>query len=760
MYELIPSELKRLRNWVCWRAVPDQKSHSGIRKEPVNPANGRFAKSNDPSTWSDFDTAVQASSGYAGIGFMFSGSGYFGIDIDDRKEELQAFMRGATDNIFGEFHDALKTYAETSYSGNGTHFICKGRLPDKDFKNPETKVEMYGGARFFIMTGNICSEYAEISECTKSVEPLYEKYRTKPKSVGEDVREPSGRTYPCSISESDIIEKACKSNNGDKFRRLYEGDMNGYDSASEADMSFCNMLAFWCGGDIQKMDSIFRSSGLMREKWDRKQSGSTYGRLTLEKAVKSCSAFYDPNKSRPKITVGADVSHSENAGNMPEKMYRFDDSGNAERLADNFGEVLKWSYVEKKWLYYKDGKWHYDDIGYHRHIADAVTAQLEQEFPLYQGDDDMEKAFHKHLKKSRSYAGKTNMMKEYEHFSPILPKMLDRHKMLLNCKNGIIDLRTGELRPHDKKAYLTKQIPVNYNADAPEPELWLKFLNDIFQNDNFMIHYIQKCCGYSISGSTEEQCLFFLLGSGGNGKSVFLEIIRYILGDYATNIQPQTIMMSNKSGNGPSGDIARLKGARLVTSVEPNEGACLDEGLVKQLTGDDVVTARKMFAEEFEFKPEFKLWMATNHKPKVRGTDNGIWRRIHLIPFNVQIPAEKRDKHLKYKLVKEAEGILKWMTDGFKMWREEGLSMPKQVLDATEEYRCEMDTLGAFLDACCVEGEGEVKASQLYAVYSKWADDNNEYKLSNTKFGREMVKRFQKVKTMNGIFYKGVSLLP
>ena len=253
--------------------------------------------------------------------------------------------------------------------------------------------------------------------------------------------------------------------------------------------------------------------------------------------------------------------------------------------------------------------------------------------------------------------------------------------------------------------------------------------------------------------------MFFLHGTGGNGKSVFLEIIRFILGDYATNIQPQSIMLSPKSGNGPSGDIARLKGARLVTSVEPNEGAWLDEGLVKQLTGDDVVTARKMFSEEFEFKPEFKLWIATNHKPRIKGTDNGIWRRIHLIPFSVQIPADKVDKHLKYKLVKEAESILKWMIDGFTLWKNEGLGMPKAVLDATEEYRHEMDTLTAFLETCCTVGQGEVKASTLYTVYAKWADDNNEYRLPNTKFGKEMGKHFQKVRTTKGIFYKGVSLL-
>ena len=352
------------------------------------------------------------------------------------------------------------------------------------------------------------------------------------------------------------------------------------------------------------------------------------------------------------------------------------------------------------------------------------------------------------------------MIREAEHYAPILPQMLDKDKTIIGAKNGIIDLRTGNLLPHDREAFLTKQCPVNYNPEAPEPVLWLQFLSDIFGGDRYMIDYIQKCVGYSLTGSTSEQCAFFLFGTGRNGKSTFLEIVRGILGDYATNIQPQTIMVNPKSGNAPSSDIARLKGARLVTSVEPNEGMRLDEGLLKQLTGDDVVTARKMFSDEFEFKPEFKLWMATNHKPLIRGTDTGIWRRIHLIPFEVQIPLEKVDRKLKYKLVKESESILRWAVQGCIRWQNEGLNMPKKVLDAVREYQHEMDVISSFLDACCIVGEGTVKASQLFAVYAKWAADHNEYCMSSTKFGTEISKRdgINKKKTMNGWFYTGLSL--
>lgn len=449
----------------------------------------------------------------------------------------------------------------------------------------------------------------------------------------------------------------------------------------------------------------------------------------------------------------------------PEKShYTFDDTGNAMRLCESFGDVLKYSYIERKWLYYKDGKWNYDNLGYVRQLTDVVVDSMKHELSRYQKIDmekgsDLEKRFLKHIQRTRSHTSKTNMIKEAEHKLSILPSMLDGNRRLLNCQNGTLDLKTVQLLPHDKENYITKIIPCNYNPSAAVPKRWLSFLSDVFSGDVEMVHYIQKIVGYSLSGLTSEQCAFFLYGTGRNGKSTFLEVVRDIMGDYATNIQPQTIMVKPASGNSPTSDIARLKGARLVTSVEPNEGMRIDEGLLKQLTGDDIVTARKMFSEEFEFKPEFKLLMATNHKPVIRGTDTGIWRRIHVIPFDVQIPEDKTDKDLKHKLAAEYEGILKWAVDGFAMWQAEGLEKPAKVRTAIAEYRHEMDVISSFVDVCCSEGQGEVKASTLYAAYCKWATENNEYKMSNTKFGVELAKRYEKVKTMRGIVYKKISLI-
>lgn len=756
MYEFIPSELKKLRNWVCWKAEPDPKSHSGISKKPINPRTGGQAMSNNPDTWSDFETAVEVSSDFAGIGFMFSGSGYFGIDLDDCGKELYDYFSGHTDNIIGEFVDTLQSYTELSQSKNGVHIICKGKLPEGGRRRGN--VEMYDSGRFFVMTGNYYSEYIDIADCTEKIKPLHSKYLGNEKSTQQNTQ----MTLPLSDSDTSIqaiISKAKSSAKGGKFSKLYSGDWSDYASQSEADMAFCNMLAFWCSGDAEKMDSIYRASGLMREKWDRKQSGSTYGKLTISKAIEQCGQFYSQfqrKESYAGISIGGN-EFPEPSVSM-KKYYSLDDTGNAQRLTDAFGDVLKWSYIDKRWLFYKDGKWNYDNIGYHRTVADNAVELIERERPYYSDNDDKEKAFEKHLKRSRSFTGKTNMLREAEHYSPLLPSMMDRKKNYLNCKNGIIDLKTGKFMPHCKEEYITKITRCAYNPDSADIPQWNKFLNDIFNGDADLVRYVQKAVGYSLSGSTAEQCAFFLFGTGRNGKSTFLEIIRSIFGDYATNIQPQTIMVKPNSGNAANSDIARLKGARLVTSVEPNEGMRIDEGLLKQLTGGDVVTARKLYGDEFEFKPEFKLWMATNHKPIIRGTDTGIWRRIHLIPFTVQIPENKADGHLKYKLAKELDGIFRWAIDGCMLWQKEGLRMPKAVLDAVKEYRHEMDVISAFIDNCCNVGEGEVKASQLYAVYARWADENNEYKMSNTKFGMEMQKKYERVKKRDGWCYIGISL--
>lgn len=758
-YSAIPQELKDYKNWVCWQAYPDPKSHSGISKKPINPRTGGFAMPNNSDTWSDFETAVRQSGKYSGIGFMFSNSPFFGVDLDDMPNDIQDYKNGGTDNIISEFVNTLQSYTEFSQSKTGVHIICKGTLPEgrRKAKNDSGGFEMYENGRFFVVTGNYCSEYGYINDCTESVKPLHSKYLGK-------TAEPKPNRQNITVnlnSVDDIVRAACSAKNGSLFKALYSGDFSAYASQSEADMAFCNMLAFWCGCDAEKMDAIFRQSGLMRDKWDRKQSGTTYGVITLQKAISGCSQTYNPKKQNDySISIGnGKVIQTVDEEKM--RAYTFDDMGNAERFVDLFGENVRYCYTEKKWYFYNSMRWSVDNLGVILRMADKCVEAMKAEAKLYlQADEesggDMAKAFEKHIKSSRSNKSKKAMLNEIEHHLPILPIQMDRYKMALNTPSGIINLKNGDVKAHNPEYYFTKITSVDC-AEAADCPRWLAFLDDIFAGDKDLIRYIQKAVGYSLTGSTAEQCAFFLYGTGRNGKSTFIDVIRDVFGDYAANIQPETIMVKSSQSNAINSDIARLKGARLVTSVEPNEGVRLNEGLLKQLTGDDTVTARKLYSEEFEFKPEFKLWMATNHKPIIRGTDTGIWRRIHMIPFNVQIPEDKVDKNLTHKLKAEMAGIFKWCIDGCLMWQREGLQMPAAVLKSVREYRREMDVISAFIEDKCTL-EGTVQASMLYAAYVSWADSNNEYCMSNTKFSTELAKRFEKVRGKNYNFFNGISL--
>lgn len=759
LYKNIPQELKNIPNWVCWQSIPDPKAHSGVKKVPINPHTGGQAQSNNPQTWADFDTALGASARFSGLGFMFGGSGCFGVDIDDREEILREYLNGDGNNIFGEFINTLRSYAELSQSKTGIHIICRGRLPKGGRRNADNKIEMYDTGRFFVMTGDRCGGYAEISDGTERIKPLHAKYL----GAGREPV-PNLRRQAAAASVSDVLQTAMNSRNGAHFRALYSGDYSGYGSQSEADLALCSMLAFWTGCNADKMDSLFRQSGLMRDKWDRKTGSSTYGALTIQKAMAGCTEVYIPPERSCSLTIsGGQPGQSDSADNSEApKLYSLDDMGNAKRFTDLFGENVRYCYPEKKWYYYDTRKWCADNIGAAERMADSAVKAMSCELSAYAQIDsdkgtDMQRQFEKHMKKSRFNKSKRAMLAEVQHHLPVLPSQLDKYRMALNTPSGVVNLKTGELREHKPEYYFTKITAADLGSDTDCP-LWQSFLNDIFAGDRDLIRYVQKALGYSLTGSTAEQCVFFLYGTGNNGKSTFLEAIRSVFGDYATNIQPETIMMKNVSGSAINSDIARLKGARLVTSVEPNEGLRINEGLLKQLTGDDAVTARKLYCEEFEFKPEFKLWIATNHKPVIRGTDTGIWRRIHMIPFTVAIPDDKVDRNLSQKLRAELPAIFKWILDGCTLWQQEGLKMPLAVLNSVKEYRREMDVISAFLNDCC-QNSGSVAAKTLYACYCNWAESNNEYCLSNTRFGAEISKRYEKVKTRTGWYYNNISLL-
>ena len=742
--ENLPESLKALPQWVCWK---------GSDKIPKNPHTGGNAMANNPGTWGSYEEAIAACEkyGFDGLGFEFA-NGYFGVDLDH-----------CTDNIdfCDEFVDGLGSYAEYSKSGSGIHIICKGALPVGNKRRGN--VEMYSKGRYFICTGNIYKEqYRKVVDCSESVKPLFEKYLAPPRQGSAERRS----AEPVDLDDRDILDKARSCRSGQLFSMLYSGTWQGmYASQSEADLALCNQLAFWCGRNAEQMDRIFRSSGLMRPKWDEKRGGGTYGQITIGKACANCKDVYDPVKYPDDTLLAFSLFRDGTVGvEEPKKAYDMTDTGNAHRLQDRFGSIIRYSYNRKKWYYWDGKSWQTDDVGMVKKYGDMICEDIKNEGYLEQ-DEKTQADLLKWASRTASSKGKEAMIKECQHLPgiPVMPDELDNHKDYLNCQNGIVNLRNGELTPHDSGFMMSKLCTCDYDVSGKKPELWLKYLEDITDGDKSLQEYIQRCVGYSLTGDTSEQCIYFLHGIGNNGKSTFLETISDMMGGYAVNVQPETIMMKRFMGESANSDIARLKSARFVMAEEPTEGVRLNEGLVKQLTGSARVTCRFLYGDEFEYQPEFKIWLACNHKPVIRGTDFGIWRRIKLIPFEVNIPKEKVDKELPQKLRRELPQILRWAVEGCLKWRESGMSEPVCVLEAVKEYKAEMDLLAGFIeekieiDYNCKD---RVPAKDLFQAYLKWAKENNEFEMTSKKFFTEMGKRLpEKGRSGKGIYYKYIRIL-
>jgi putative DNA primase/helicase len=447
----------------------------------------------------------------------------------------------------------------------------------------------------------------------------------------------------------------------------------------------------------------------------------------------------------PALPAPATISEHRSEEEEEQLEFRHDDLGNAQRLVDRHGKNFRARAGTRDLVFmvWDDHRWIDDVTGAVERMAKEVAASLHLEAAARIARGENTDGIAKNAKRL-GLEGPLKAMQRLARSEPgvvVRAEDLDAHPWLLNLKNGTLDLRSAELMPHDRSNLLTKVVPVDYDAGAECP-LWLAFLQRIMDGNDSLIQYLQMTVGYALTGSTAEQCLFFLYGTGANGKTTFLETLRAIAGDYSTNADFSTFSESMRN-DGPRNDIARLAGARVVTAVEAGEGRRLNEPLIKSLTGSDKVTARRLYEEGFEFRPQFKLFLAANHKPVIRGTDEGIWRRVRLIPFTVHIPDEEQDKSLQAKLLGELPGILAWAVQGCQLWLERGgLGSPIEVMLATSEYRQEMDLIGAFLDECCEFGMHlSTPAAELYAGYRRWCERSGERVMSQRAFGLRITER-------------------
>jgi P4 family phage/plasmid primase-like protien len=435
---------------------------------------------------------------------------------------------------------------------------------------------------------------------------------------------------------------------------------------------------------------------------------------------------------------------AQNAEGIPSLLFPdgITEVANAKRLAHKHGQNLRWVDQWGKFLVWDDRRFTVD----HQRRADALAKDIYQglwdEIAIAarspDADDEM-KDLVRFAKQTGTARGIESMLKlvRSERGIPLAPADLDRDPWLWNCLSGTLDLGTRQLHPHRREDQITKLCPVAYDPAAECP-VWLRVLNDITAGDIALQNYLRKAVGCSLTGDVREHALFFLYGTGANGKSTFVNTVQAMMGtDYAMKAPPDLLMV--KANDAHPTERADLAGTRFVACIEASEGKRLAESLVKELSGGDKVRARRMREDFWEFDPTHKIWPAANHKPIIRGTDWGIWRRIKLIPFTTVIPPERQDKGLQEKLAAEFPGILNWAVQGCLEWQAEGLGEPPAVVDATGEYRRQQDVLAGFLDECCIVApDTRARAGDLLIAYRKWSGDDH---MSQRRLGETLTER-------------------
>lgn len=699
-FDKIPQEVKGYPQWVLWKWVVKDGNKTKVPISPKNPA--QKASVSDSNTWSNYETALVAYNAWKdhdieGIGFVFTADDPFvGIDFDHvRDAETGDWQEGILEEIL-----SFKSYAETSQSGTGAHVILKGSPLNRRCG----KREIYSSGRYFIMTGHhIESTPLSIVSNPSVVSEFCERYNLK-----DDVPSipPTRRVAP-EFSDNEILSRCHSARNAEKFARLWSGNHQGYQSGSEADLALCGILATHTD-DYDQIDRLFRRSGLFRTKWDEKRGEFTYGKSTIRKVL---------------------ASHVRS-----DHMFSLTDAGNGERFVVKYGEDIRYCHTFKAWFIWNGKIWQRDDSNQIMVKATDVVRSIYAE-ATHAPTDNERRDIASWAKSSENLTLRKHMIESAAPLIAVKTSELDAKGNLYNCVNGTIELDTVSFREHRREDMLTKCSGVVYDPSAECPH-WIGHLKRIFRSEESFIEDFQVYCGYTLISGNPEQIMFILWGTGANGKSTTVNALHRIWGDYATTVAFTSLMVKNNDT--PRCDLARIAGARVVISNEGEIGDRLSESWIKQMTGGDTLTVRRLYEGEFEFKPECVIWFVTNHLPNIKGADNAIWRRIWCLPFVEQIQENERDTNIDEKLAAESSGILNWCLEGLKRYYQlKNLPMHDIIKKANQEYREESDIIGDFISEHLVfDGLESTSRTEVYTTYKFWAEENGMKPISTQAFTR------------------------
>ncbi len=695
-------------------------------KIPTNPVTGQNARINDAGTFVNFAMAIAGvtSGRCGGLNYAFGYNDFIGIDLDGVFDPVTGKHKSPeAAEIERRFFEA-GAYVERSPSGTGTRIICRGRLERfgkgvGEFKHFEVYGSGPGGLHFLSITGNAVQTVETVPTCQGALDWLYEKYF---KRVEAPQVAPSAELDDSpEITNDEVLDMVRRSKRSVEFDLLYLNGSTG-DHSSD-DLRLCSMLAFYTQ-DPEQIDAIFRESALYRDKWNR----ADYRCATIQKAIAGLKSKYQPRQSQQQYGF-----------TEQEAAQRFHDSEEAE----NF-QVLR--QTKKPTVYrYSEG---ISVIDHHRTVlmrcVAAVSKTILAEMVNEVNADRRDRLFAL-AKKLESRHGLEDITSLVVLGLPdFIPDKADSRDYYLCLKNGVLYLSRRTLLHHCNYYQFTRQSPVIFDESAECPT-FLIFIAEFCCQDAELIKFLQVWFGYCLSGLTVEHKAAVFWGYGQNGKSVLLELIKYIMGGFAATTPADTLLQRKSE---QSNDIAALEGVRFVVASETDEGQALAEGRLKSITGGDEIVCRKLFEEFRPYKPRFKLNLATNSKPRVIGTDNGIWRRLLLIPCRAEI--QNPDKQLFEKLKRESSGILNWLVEGFHIWQAEGLAIPTCVDQATREYRQESDIVGRFLEDNPISYD-PVKSSKLYKLYGSWAEEQGHKAYSQVRFSQKLhEKGFTVLKQRDG----------
>ena len=730
----IPQTLKDLGEFCCWKY---QVKNGRKTKVPYNPVTGYGARTNDPSAFVSYGTAVNAS-GYEGIGIRVSGN-FVGIDLDHCVEngELVPWAK----EIIDRFND---TYIEVSPSSTGIRIFCL--LPSNLNYNTETYYIKKGGIevyipgytnRFLTVTGNALTQ-VDVTETAEALTWLLETYMRRP-TLTTPVTVVYGKSY---LSDDSVIAKASAAGNGEKFAKLWNGDIPDYGSRSEADAALISILAFWCSGDAEQIDRLFRTSALMREKWDEHRGADTYGNITIAKVISKMTDFYKPII---KLSAVEDfgVDRLKELDPTNQSKYPWNDIGAGHIFADFFQDRLRYVPERKMWFYYENGIWNKDTGSLHAMKYCMELANLMYTFALEITDEDKRKVYIKYSSKWQNHSTRVNILKDAQVHHPIHYGEFDADIYIFNCKNGTLHIDTGEFTEHRSTDLLTKISSVTYDPTA-RSERFTTYIDEIMSSDKDRAKFLQKILGYGLTGDTRHECMTILYGATTrNGKGTLCESVLKVLGEYGCTSRAETIAMKNyTNGSQPSEDVARLAGVRFVNISEPTKGMVLDAAKIKAMTGNDTLNARYLHENSFDFQPQFKIYVNTNYLPVINDMTLFTSDRIIIIPFDRHFDEHTRDTSLKQKFAEPdvQSAILNWLLVGYRLLRKEGLRLPKSVRDATERYQHDSDKMVLFFeDNLVADDTAEELTSTVYARYKGWCQENGCYAegMKNFKQGLE-----------------------